>query len=70
MKKLMGAGLALSAVFAVWGQAHAYVNYPWCVHGESRGTECVIAVRRNALLAGGGRGLAPSASRIPPTILR
>jgi hypothetical protein len=37
MKKVITAGLALSAMFAAAGQVHAAVNYPWCVVGESRG---------------------------------
>jgi hypothetical protein len=31
MKKVMTAGLALSALFAASGQVPADVNYPWCI---------------------------------------
>jgi len=56
MNKLITAGLALSVVFAVSGQAHAYLNYPWCAVGESRGTDCAFASKAQCAADGRGRG--------------
>jgi hypothetical protein len=56
MKQLVMAGLALSAVFAVLGEAHAYVNYPWCAFGEGRGMDCVFASKEQCSKDGRGRG--------------
>jgi hypothetical protein len=56
MRKLMIAGLTLSAVFAASGQARAYVNYPWCVAGETRGMECVFSTKEQCAQDGRGRG--------------
>ena len=55
MKKLMTAGLALSALLTGAGQSHAYVNYPWCAFGEGRGVDCVFANKEQC--AQDGRGL-------------
>jgi len=65
MKKLITAGLALSAVFAVLPVAHAYVNYPWCVIGEARGTECVFASKEQCAQDGRGRGFGSQCIRNP-----
>jgi Protein of unknown function (DUF3551) len=48
------AGLALSAVFA--GKAQAYVNYPWCLMGDTRGFECVFSSREQCMQDGRNRG--------------
>jgi hypothetical protein len=56
MKKLMVAGLALSALLAVSGPSHAYLNYPWCAFGEGRGVDCVFASREQCAQDGRGRG--------------
>jgi hypothetical protein len=56
MKKLITAGLALSVVFPALGEVHAYVNYPWCVHGDARGFECVFSSREQCNADGRGRG--------------
>ncbi len=56
MKQLLTAGLALSAVFAVFGEARAYVNYPWCAFGEGRGMDCVFASKQQCANDGRGRG--------------
>jgi Protein of unknown function (DUF3551) len=56
MRKLMTAGLALSAVFAASGQVHAALNYPWCVIGETRGVECVFSSREQCAQDGRNRG--------------
>jgi hypothetical protein len=56
MKKLIIAGLALSASLAAVPQGHARVNYPWCVNGASRGFECIFASREQCAEDGRGRG--------------
>ena len=56
MKKLIIAGLALSALFAATPQSHAYVNYPWCIHGDSRGMDCVFSSREQCANDGRNRG--------------
>jgi uncharacterized protein DUF3551 len=56
MKKLMTAALALSAVIAVSGKANAYVNYPWCIIGETRGLDCVFENREQCTMDGRNRG--------------
>jgi Protein of unknown function (DUF3551) len=56
MKQLVMAGLALSAAFAAVGEAHAYVNYPWCAFGEGRGMDCVFASKEQCARDGRGRG--------------
>jgi len=56
MRKLMIGGLTLSALFAASGQVHAYVNYPWCVMGETRGMECVFSTKEQCAQDGRGRG--------------
>jgi uncharacterized protein DUF3551 len=56
MRKLIIAGLAASAAFATLGQAHAYVNYPWCAMGETRGMECVFSTKEQCAQDGRGRG--------------
>lgn len=56
MKKLMAAGLALSAVVAASGKANAYINYPWCIVGDTRGLDCVFASREQCARDGRNRG--------------
>ncbi len=56
MRKLMTAALALSAVIAVSGKANAYVNYPWCVVGETRGIDCVFESKEQCRMDGRNRG--------------
>jgi hypothetical protein len=56
MRKLMTAGLTLSALFAASGKVHAYVNYPWCIMGDTRGFECVFSSREQCVQDGRNRG--------------
>jgi Protein of unknown function (DUF3551) len=57
MKKLITTGLALSAVLtASLGDVHAYVNYPWCIIGDSRGIDCVFSSREQCSVDGRNRG--------------
>jgi hypothetical protein len=65
MKKLITAGLALSAMFAALGEVHAYVNYPWCVVGESRGIECVFTSKEQCAASGRGQGFGSQCQQNP-----
>jgi hypothetical protein len=65
MKTWITAGLALAAMFAAFGPAHAYVNYPWCVYGESRGVDCVFATKEQCAQDGRGRGFGSQCHRNP-----
>jgi hypothetical protein len=56
MKTLITAGLALSAVFAASGKVHAYVSYPWCIIGDTRGLDCVFSSREQCAQDGRNRG--------------
>ncbi len=57
MRKSIIAGLAVcAALTALAGKAQAYVNYPWCVIGESRGIDCVFTSREQCAMDGRGRG--------------
>jgi hypothetical protein len=56
MRTLIVGGLALSAMLAGFGEAHAYVNYPWCVIGDARGVDCVFATKEQCAQDGRGRG--------------
>jgi hypothetical protein len=57
MRKSIIAGLTLWAALAAFGgKAQAYVNYPWCVMGETRGFECVFSSREQCAMDGRGRG--------------
>jgi hypothetical protein len=56
MTKLMAAGLALSAAVAAAGKANAYVNYPWCIIGDTRGMDCVFSSREQCSTDGRNRG--------------
>jgi hypothetical protein len=56
MKKSMVAGSALLAVVAASGKANAYVNYPWCIIGDTRAVDCVFTSREQCALDGRNRG--------------
>jgi hypothetical protein len=57
MQKSIIAGLVLGAGLTTFGgQAHAYVNYPWCVHGDGRGLECAFSTRDQCAMDGRNRG--------------
>jgi hypothetical protein len=56
MKKLMTAALSLSAVLTTLGEAKAYVNYPWCNRGDTRGIDCVFSSREQCVQDGRNRG--------------
>jgi Protein of unknown function (DUF3551) len=65
MKKLMTAGLALSGMFAAPWEVHAYVNYPWCIIGDTRGVDCVFASREQCAQDGKSRGFGGQCMRNP-----
>jgi hypothetical protein len=65
MRKLMTAGLALSAVVAVSGKANAYVNYPWCIIGETRGIDCVFETKEQCTQDGRNRGFGGQCTKNP-----
>jgi hypothetical protein len=56
MKKLMTAGLVLSALFAASGKVRAELNYPWCLMGDTRGYECVFSSHEQCAQDGRNRG--------------
>jgi hypothetical protein len=56
MKMLIIAGLALSALLVAAQQSHAYVNYPWCIQGDTRGNECIFASKEQCAQDGRNRG--------------
>jgi Protein of unknown function (DUF3551) len=56
MKKVMTAAFALSALFAVSGKAHAEVNYPWCIIGDTRAIDCYFPSREQCMQDGRNRG--------------
>jgi hypothetical protein len=61
------AGLALCAALTAFGggKAQAYVNYPWCAIGESRGIDCVFTSREQCAMDGRGRGFGGQCVRNP-----
>jgi Protein of unknown function (DUF3551) len=57
MRKSITAGLTLWAVLTAFGgEAQAYVNYPWCIIGDSRGIDCVFSSRDQCTMDGRNRG--------------
>ncbi len=65
MKTLMTAGLSLSAAFTALGEARAYVNYPWCLVGDTRGMDCVFSSREQCATDGRNRGFGSQCVRNP-----
>jgi hypothetical protein len=65
MKNLMTAGLALSGILALSPEVHAYVNYPWCLIGDTRGVDCVFASREQCAQDGKSRGFGGQCMRNP-----
>jgi Protein of unknown function (DUF3551) len=57
MRQFMMTVTALSALFVTFaGKAHAEVNYPWCIIGDTRGLECVFSSREQCAQDGRNRG--------------
>lgn len=65
MKKLTIAILALAGWVGAPGYSHAYVNYPWCANGDSRGLDCVFKSRAQCAADGRGRGFGTNCVRNP-----
>lgn len=65
MKKLTVAILACAAWAATPQHSQAYVNYPWCAHGDSRGMECVFTSREQCAADGRTRGFGTLCIRNP-----
>jgi uncharacterized protein DUF3551 len=66
MRVWMIAGLALCGVVtAMAGPARAYVDYPWCVNGETRGMECYFNTKDQCAQDGRGRGFGGQCMRNP-----
>jgi hypothetical protein len=58
MRKLVIAGLALwTAVAAFAGKAHADVNYPWCIIGDTRAVDCSFSSRDQSMQDGRNPGV-------------
>jgi hypothetical protein len=58
MRTSIIAGLVLCAALTAFGggRAQAYVNYPWCVRGDTRSLECVFSSREQCAVDGRNRG--------------
>jgi hypothetical protein len=58
MRKSIIAGLALCAALTAFGggKAQAYVNYPWCIIGDTRAVDCVFSSREQCAQDGRNRG--------------
>ena len=65
MKKLMTAGLSLSAMLTALGEVKAYVNYPWCIIGDTRGIDCVFSTFQQCTADGRNRGFGSQCIRNP-----
>lgn len=65
MSKVIIAGLALCGAFATLGQARAYVNYPWCIVGETRGIDCVFSTFEQCAADGRSRGFGSQCRQNP-----
>ena len=65
MRTLIATGLALSAMLTASGDVRAYVNYPWCIIGDSRGIDCVFSTREQCSQDGRNRGFGGQCMRNP-----
>jgi len=65
MRTLIAAGLALSAMLTASGEVRAYVNYPWCIIGDSRGIDCVFSSREQCSQDGRNRGFGGQCMKNP-----
>ena len=64
-KQLMTAGVALSAVLTALGEVKAYVNYPWCIIGDTRGIDCVFSTLQQCTSDGRNRGFGSQCIKNP-----
>ena len=65
MKKLVTAVLSLSAVLTALGEVKAYVNYPWCIIGDTRGIDCVFSTQQQCTMDGRNRGFGSQCIKNP-----
>ncbi len=65
MRRLITAGLALSAAIAASEKANAYLNYPWCIIGDTRGIDCVFTSREQCAEDGRNRGFGGQCAKNP-----
>src|SRR5215475_7186445 len=65
MKKLMTAGLSLSAMLTALGEVKAYLNYPWCIIGDTRGIDCVFSTLQQCTVDGRNRGFGSQCIKNP-----
>src|SRR5215475_3061389 len=65
MKKLMTAGLSLSAMLTALGEVKAYVNYPWCIIGDTRGIDCAFSSLEQCASDGRNRGFGSQCVKNP-----
>jgi Protein of unknown function (DUF3551) len=65
MRRIMIAALAVSAVTVSVERSQAYVNYPWCIVGESRGLDCYFSTREQCMQDGRNRGFGSQCIRNP-----
>jgi Protein of unknown function (DUF3551) len=56
MRQFITAGLTLAAICSDSGNCLAYINYPWCVFGEGRGTDCSYRSKEECAHSGRSRG--------------
>ncbi len=65
MKKLLIAVFSLFAVFTTSGEVQAYVNYPWCIIGDTRAIDCVFMSREQCAVDGRNRGFGSQCIKNP-----
>ena len=65
MSHFTAAGLILAASFAVVENAAAYINYPWCIYGDSRGVDCSYRSKEECAKSGRGRGFGSQCRQNP-----
>jgi hypothetical protein len=56
MRQFMMTVMALASFAAFAGKAQAYIDYPWCLMGDTRGYECVFSTREQCMQDGRNRG--------------
>jgi hypothetical protein len=65
MKAWVTAGLVLTVAFITMGEVKSYVNYPWCIIGDSRGIDCVFASKEQCSQDGRNRGFGGQCMKNP-----
>jgi hypothetical protein len=65
MGKFTFAGMALCATFTSSERVNAYVNYPWCIAGDSRGMDCYFSTKEQCMQDGRNRGFGSQCRQNP-----